>query len=236
MSVDVVPPYPLPLVHLDTVTHIGTLRQADKGERGASHEGTGLSFSQHPEDWEAIARLGGAPWWEVDLSTSRILDGHLCLEDPAFRDILVAWGERRGLVAAATVHAVSWCDDEWGVRQEMLFATASEAADEFDWRHDEGDDSVTVQERSGWLPLPPLLQAMGHAPTRSPRPDPSVLQDLLTLWAQSQGFDGLWWADDYDPACLSAPRGVVFADRVPGLQFRQVRSPVSRSKRATSPR
>lgn len=42
----------LPLLELDSVFHIGTLDPVDKGARGSSLEGHGLSVSLCPEEGE----------------------------------------------------------------------------------------------------------------------------------------------------------------------------------------
>jgi hypothetical protein len=31
-------------------------------------------------------------------------------------------------------------------------------------------------------------------------------------------LDGVWWAEDYDPSALSAPRGAIFTGRVSALK------------------
>ena len=97
---------PAPLAALGLVTHVGTFDPADKGRGGESYEGTGLSVSVHPEDWEAIARLGGCPWWEADLSDRRLLDGNAALANR--ESAWAAWGQGAGLVVPCTVFVVSW--------------------------------------------------------------------------------------------------------------------------------
>ena len=42
----------LPLASFDTVYHIGTLDPADKGSRGSSLEGHGLSFAASRSSWK----------------------------------------------------------------------------------------------------------------------------------------------------------------------------------------
>lgn len=41
------------------LVHVGSLRAADKGCRGDSYEGHGLSVSECPAAWVEIASLGG---------------------------------------------------------------------------------------------------------------------------------------------------------------------------------
>lgn len=212
--------HPAPLACLGQVTHVGTLNPSDKGVRGESYEGRGLSFSVHPEDWEAIARLGGGSWWETDLTGRQILEGYQALE--MARAGLADWGVREGLLTPCVSIVVSWEDDEWGQRVEMEFPTRQEALEEVEGL-EEGE--YDLEERPGWAPTRALLEAMGHRMERAGRPSPDALECTLTIWAERNGLDGVWWDDAYDPDRLSAPRGVVFKDKVPGLSFTQVKGP-----------
>ncbi len=71
---------------------------------------------------------------------------------------------------------------------------------------------------------------MGHSPARAGKPSGDVLQSVLTVWAQEQGLDGVWWEDEYRPEVLSVPRGVIFPEKVPALSFRRVREAVVRRR------
>src|SRR3546814_4668353 len=64
----------VPLVSFDALWHSGTMDAADKGCRGESHEGQGLSVSTDPDAWEEIAKLGGGPLWELSRDGNRFLD------------------------------------------------------------------------------------------------------------------------------------------------------------------
>lgn len=213
-----------PLVHLKKVTHIGTLNPSDKGMRGESYEGQGVSFSLHPDAWVAIARLGGTPWWEVDLTSCQILDGHQALDHA--RDGLAQWGVEQGLITPCAEFAVSWEDEEWGERVEMVFPSRQEALEEV---QDRGEE-FNLQERSGWAPTALLLESMGHAPDRAGQPCSDALACTLTVWAQRHGLDGVWWEDTFAPEQLSAPRGVIFKEKVGDLDFVKVHEPSRRSR------
>lgn len=217
---------PTPLALLGVVTHVGSLDETQKGVQGESYEGMGLSFSVHPEDWEVIARLGGNPWWEVDLSDRKIVDGHQAIAQSS--SALTQWAVENDLVTRCEEFVLSYEDSEMGGRVEMVLASHEEALDEAEFI-EEGD----IACRPGLAPTARLLEAMGHSVDRAGRPCSSALASVLTVWAQDQGFDGVWWEDDYSPDQLSAPRGVIFASRVPGLSFKCVRQP---EFRARSPR
>lgn len=213
-----------PLAALATVTHIGTLNPQDKGVRGDSYEGTGLSFSLHPEEWEQIARLGGSPWWETDLSSRRLLDGHALVEQ--WQDALAAWGEAHGWLAKTVMYRVEWFDDEMEETMSMLVASQEEATAELEELEEQGG-ALTVVDPC-WVATAKLDEAMGRQPSKQPQGDAQILQDVATVWAQEQGLDGVWWDDVLDVDRYSAPRGVVFQNVVSTLSFEKVYTPSAR--------
>lgn len=213
-----------PLARLSEVTHIGTLNPADKGVRGDSYEGTGLSFSLHPEEWETIARLGGAPWWTTDVSSCRLLDGHELIEN--WGPALAAWGEANGWLDRTVMYRIEWFDDEVDGNVSMLCASREEALAELEFCGDGGldEDAITVVDPC-WVATSKLDVAMGRAPRQKSQGDANILQDVATVWAKEQGLDGVWWEDELNVQSLSAPRGVVFEHVVPSLAFEKLRSP-----------
>lgn len=210
-----------PLTPIERVTHIGTLNPSDKGNRGDSYEGTGLSFSVHPEEWEQIARLGGAPWWETDLSDRRLLDGHALVEQ--WKQALEAWGQANGWLTKTVMYRVEWFDDEMDSTVSMLVPTREEAEAELEELEEQGGELIVIDPC--WVATAQLDVAMGRKPSRQPQGDAQVLQDVATVWAKEQGLDGVWWDDELDVDRYSAPRGVVFEHLVPSLSFEKVRTP-----------
>lgn len=216
------------LASLSLVTHIGTLDPTHKGVRGPSQEGLGVSFSLHPRDWEKIAKLGGQPWWTADLSSCQLLDGHAFVKEngPA----LERWGLDAGLVQAVPAWRVSWFDEELDDTVCFLAGSHQEAEDETDFQ-----DDATIEEVSALAPTPGLVQAMGAPPSDIGKPSLSALQDLATIWAQRKGLDGVWWNDIHDPQALSAPRGVIFPDRVATIEFTRAEVPTQTPRRSRRP-
>lgn len=206
---------PAPLARIPRVTHIGTLNPAHKGNRGDSHEGEGLSVSRHPEAWEAIAQLGGFPWWESESQHLRFLDGHRFLERA--RTALETWGIREGWVTPGQAHVVGWLDLETEERRSAWFPTLPEAQAEHALLEEDPDSEATLGTWATVIPTPKLMAFMGHH--RAVALTPSVFDDLATAWAHDQKLDGVWWADRLDPDSLSAPRGVVFPERVDSLSW-----------------
>lgn len=214
------------LARLSSVTHIGTLDPSHKGVRGPSQEGMGVSFSKHPEDWERIAKLGGQPWWQANLSSLNILDGHRFIKKHLPE--LLAWGEAQGLSTPTTAYQVSWYDDELEDTVCFLAPTRAAAEAEVDYMDEEDYD---IKEIASHAPTRRLVEAMGAPDSDVGKPSLSIDQDLATLWARSQDLDGVWWNDVHDPAALSAPRGVIFPDRLDRVTFSPVSSVAPRRPR-----
>jgi len=109
---------------------------------------------------------------------------------------------------------VQWFDDEMGETMEMVLPTRAAAELEA-----EDMEDATVVEREGFAPTANLVERMRHSPQDAGKPKAKVLDDVATVWARQHGFAGVWWADDYAPQRLSAPRGVIFPEHVPAVGF-----------------
>lgn len=209
----------------DPITHIGTLRPQDKGVRGDSHEGHGLSVSSCPEDWVGIAKLGGQPWWELLPTTSAapalFLDWHAVPQ--LQRDAMVAWAVDQGFAAPCTGFKVSWYDTETQDWRHFTLTDEAEARSEYDWRlaeHDDGPELAPKFETIDSLAM--TTKALEHL--RRSRADLFEAEELSALlYAEAMTtFVGFYWGDERDPANLSAPRAVVFPGRLADFRFRLV--------------
>ena len=211
-----------PMACLGCVTHIGTLDPSDKGVRGESYEGKGLSFSIHPESWESIARIGGGSWWETDLAGRKILDGYRALDGNA--DKFAAWGVREGLLTPCISFVVSWEDEEWGQRMEIELPSREQALEEVE--HLE-DGEYEIFNRPGWAPTRELLRAMGHNMDRAGRPSPDALEAALTIWAERNDLDGVCGKTPTTPIALVPQGGLYSRTRFPGFPSPRSKAPLS---------
>ena len=197
----------LPCVAPRCVFHVGSLDAKDKGLRGDSLEGPGLSVSLHPQEWTAIAKLGGYPTWSLRRKGGRFIDAHGLSE--AQRKAVEAWGLSTGLVRSATAWRLTSYDED-GEPRYSLFQTESQAraeVDEFENAPESGDPVTATT----------ALQATESFTRRCGfQPDLLCVFDiLLTFYVEdATPFDGVWWDDLLDPAGLSAPRGVIAPSRV----------------------
>ncbi len=198
-----------PLNHFEELWHIGTLELADKGCRGASHEGPGLSVSEHPDAWRSIAKLGGSPQWSVRREGNAFLD--VLALDGEFSRRIRSWGQTAGYVQPVGLWVLSWEDEEAGCVRETLFESRQAAEEEIDCDQD-------LSQREGLRGTRKLAEAMQ-------RDVPLVFAfDFLALVFAERALqlDGVYWHEELAPWNLSAPRGVIFPHRVSQWTFEKV--------------
>lgn len=224
-----------PQAHLQQVTHIGHLDRQDKGWQGPSQEGEGLSFSTCPEAWERIAGLAGRPHWRASAEGWRLLDGHASLNDPQGAATLTAWGQEQGWITLKKAYEVHYWDDELQQLIQMPCADLDEALAEFEPFQDDDDPRNRLVEKPLWCPTAKLCAHMSQPPAMANRPHALALQWVTTVWAQDHDWDGVWWADALKPEQYSAPRGVLFANRVRAEEWRPVSTAVP-ARRSARPR
>lgn len=185
------------------------MNHADKGNQ--SFEGHGLSVSEHPDAWTAIAGLGGLPRWALERSGSgepAFLDWHRA--DVRLRDKFLAWGCAQGLCEPCRSWVMSYTDCDTEDEREMHFDDEGSAHVEADQRLEE-KVRADVVERPGWRLAPSALAALSRDEA-----DLCETQELVAiLWAERcTDLDGVYWGDRLDPAALSAPRAVIFPSRL----------------------
>lgn len=58
------------------------------------------------------------------------------------------------------------------------------------------------------------LQRLEDCTGRSPSIGAEAIDSLLIAWSEHLGFDGCWWEAELEPAMHSAPRGLIFRQKV----------------------
>jgi len=199
---------PPPVLRIPTVHHVGDMQPSSK--RTDSYEGAGLSVCKHPSSWRRIARgFVGGTTHRMTNPDAAFLDAHAL--DEAQRASVLAWAVGRGLAKAKTLWTISWddCDDDGEERRSCcVFTTAKAAKEEAEEYEDQG---VEIARSRGHVSTPALDSTTMQ--TRPALGDRCVIDLVLPLWAHEvHGLSAVWWADDHDPASLSAPRGVIRAE------------------------
>lgn len=198
-----------PAVSLGTVTHVGTLNPAHKGEKGYSYEGAGLSFSVDPDAWVEIAELENKPWWKADLSGARILDGLACLKSPKIMEEIQTWAQEKGLASPVPMFKAIFRDTEDDQLVEFWCATQKQAREEI-----EDQDEGRVESSTQWVPSALLCARMGNSADQAGKLNPNVPSEMMMAWAEDHGWDGAWWNETLNPSSYSAPRGVIFPSKL----------------------
>lgn len=198
---------PVPLIHMESVFHVGTLDQNDRTSR-ESLEAFCLSVSIDPDEWANIARSGGAPTWRLDRPGTTWLDV-LSLHDDQTREI-VAWGVDAGFAEPATLYRAYFFDDEADSLSFMLMNSWEEAEYQI-----EDDPDGYIEEVQGHRLTRVAMDALERW-----WDDKDCMAGLVILWADRilapdmPQLGGLWWSELYDPLSLSCPRGGVLPSRI----------------------
>ncbi len=231
----------IPIFNLASVHHIGTLDATKRGHFiGESLEGHLLSVSTCPQAWQAIARIGGAPLYEMTLKNGQravFADMPAILyKTPyqAMRDRIVQYCIGEGYARPGLLWR-SYDTDEEGGWRFSTYATRAEAIAECpaldEEEYADGDPESIPSEKGHFLvesyetyiASPRLL---AHVRQRSCGQD--ALEWMAMVWLEEvvapvvPTLVGAWWQDAYDPDALSAPRGGIFPDRIQDFETRTV--------------
>lgn len=208
----------LPTTEQEEVTHIGFLE--NPSQINGDLEGPLLSVSVHPEDWEAIARLGGCPWWEIT-SPNGILFLDMVQKCPGWEK-LENWGTKTGIVLQETWWQVPTPvgeDDEVGY---FLFKEKTEA------KENEEPECGKISPKKVLVGTPGLVafwQQRRIKPIKEA--SPWQTRDMLACYLLESAIhnridetpDGLWWNETHDPGALSSPRGGICPNRLVNQQI-----------------
>lgn len=196
-----------PIIEFDALWHVGTFNPAHK--RKGSLEGAGLSISRHPDEWTHIAKLGGNPVWELRKPGHALLNA---LQISAKgKQIILAWALSQGLIEACTLWEWSRYDDELDT---TLTGTYTNEAEAFADASFDGETDGTIREVSGHRALPRLLEKTLQS--AAVEGTSFIFDLLLPVYAEEVlGIDGVWWDEELDPCCYSAPRGVISLSALP---------------------
>lgn len=213
----------------EPLVHIGTLDPKDKGVRGDSYEGHGLSVSECPDAWEAIAKLGGQPWWRLapraGATAPKFLDWHATPREQ--REAMLAWAADQGLVTPCPGFRVHYYDHDHAETVFINFENEADARAELAWMQEEYEEEVDalkmmpddghpgpaphLEQFDGWK-LTSLALARLHR-VKADLGESAALAALLYVESQTD-LAGLYWADTLSVASLSAPRAVIFPSRL----------------------
>lgn len=178
-------------IQLEEVWHVGSLKLQDR--KAKSYEGSGISVSVNPEEWQSIARLRGETWTVRADRYLNFAEWHSVTEED--RASLRSWAVTQGWIEEVTAYRVTYFDDEWEQDFTLEFDTFEEAEVEAEAME------VEVESVTSHRALPAFPQERGDG-------DPTEL--VFVEWvSRHSALDGVWWDDAFDPQRLSCPRGVI---------------------------
>jgi hypothetical protein len=187
----------VPTPHLGVVAHVGNL-EGPRAPGGWSHEGGGLSVSQHPEAWRRIAKLGAGDVWILRKASPCFYE----VPNPLPKAV-TDWCVKEGFLVPRVAFKITVFDDELGCELNMEFGTREEA--EFELNALDQEDR-TIEEVDGFG-----FGERGLAYCREVFGEVGEAIHQLAgsyapiFWAEDQGFDGCWWHEEYDPVCGANP-------------------------------
>jgi len=137
------------------------------------------------------------------------LDVHSVRADRICLRHAITWARRQGYVRSGRLVELHLQNDA-GDAVVALFATREEAERE---RAALGDADAAITTAARWLMTPKMAE---RAMALRPDDHALALDHALNFFVEDcmPSVDGLWWADDFDPAGWSAPRGVICQSRL----------------------
>lgn len=193
-------------VSISQVFHVGDL-DGSRETPYTSYEGKGVSVSVHPAAWERIIRADGTSTLET-LKTYRLTnpDAQFYFIDPSEPlAIEREWCIEHGFVKETAGYKVTY-EDEVNEAAYMKFVAEETARLEAEARDGELEETEILTLAPAGVEY--WLEAFRQPPENA---DPVLIDGLTPVWyAQANGYDGVWWDEEYDPKNYSAPRGVIF--------------------------
>ena len=187
----------LPVREFTSWEHVGTLSPSDK--RDGSHEGRGLSVSQCPDAWRRIARCSGL--------THHMVGHGLFVDFHAGKKMWEKLGIAKGFLTHESRFFLDHHDEEGEVIGHSIYLHESDALAEL---NDPTDDEERARISSGICPVPtPLLKNRFSYPFDDGHAVVYALTELVQDGFFPPMVHGVYFDDLFDPAQLSAPRGVI---------------------------
>lgn len=186
------------------IFHVGTMDLSQKSE--FSYEGNGLSISNCPDVWCRITEgHTHGDCFQLIKSDMKLLDYYGLTE--AEKQEIQEWAIKEGYAVPGKLYKSIFYGEE-GEEYFSLYDSFDAAMEEADYEEE------CIKEVAGLLPTEKLL---GQSLVEVELLDmPDIITELYA--EQVLGYDGVYWDEVLDEMSYSAPRGVIFNDRIHDFQ------------------
>lgn len=188
-----------PTLQIQKIYHVGTLNTNDKNNN--SYEGAGLSISNCPSSWRTINPFTKGKTFLLKKNNGLFLNRHSLKEEHI--EAIYKWGVENDYVKEKLLYQVETYYDDLQQSYYSNHETYKEALIEAD------DDPEAITKINGYISTKKLEEETMNSKSLDP------LDLLITVYSDKVlNLDGVWWNDMLDIYCLSAPRGVIFRDKL----------------------
>ncbi len=200
------------IIKIDAVTHIGEIDIAKKSK--GSYEGPGLSVSVHPGAWSHIAEIGTDGFILRKKELPLEFADALRLTKSEMTKIN-QWALENELLVYSEVFEVSYFAEDTETRRSFECQSREEAESEI-------EDMLRPRIKGPLLKLKATQKLLDISYCRdTPERISSALAFDYALIAYAEAnlaVDGVWWEEELDAYELSAPRGVLFNQKLEHLE------------------
>jgi hypothetical protein len=195
------------------IYHVGKLDSGKRAKPDQSLEGSGVSVSLNPNAWRKIARLSGDVY-ELTKANPKFLTYSNKTQATALK-----WSTANGYIKNAQRWTYEYFSGDLDDTVVLEFASREAAVEEA------GDDLENIKEiKKGYELDKKGLAYWEKSFTSAPKADGFWGQILAIVWyAEAKGYDGVWWDEIYDPTIYSAPRGVIFQDKLSTWKIKKLK-------------
>lgn len=190
------------------VSHVGEIDFTKK--RLGSYEGSGLSVSNCPDAWKKINKgntVGKTHY--LFNENGLMLDYHRTVENPHFFEKVKQWGLKHGYIEKTILYNIYMYDDcDERICETYLSQEEAESC-MVDYDIEETDYEI---DKDGYIGTEKLIKESFSNSKILTYPK----QLLIAIYTEKEltHLDGIWWEDDLDIYGYSAPRGVIFNEKL----------------------
>lgn len=188
----------LKTISFDNLYHIGTLKKENKSD--TSLEGiNGISISSDSNIWGEINDIhGNGDTFEFTKKENTFVDAHSLSQKT--KDLIMEWGVENGFLSSVTKYKYEYYDEDSELDSFLVFDTLDEALDDYNY-----DDLTIFKEYNATQKFKDIV---GENNAWN-------LELMLSVYTnKTTNFDGIYWNDESNKNKYSAPRGIIFEDKI----------------------